>query len=348
MRRIFLAAGAACAVAAPAAVAFAPPTGWDGVNPFACTLHQAGFEASDGATTDDPYCVEFDKRRQNVSELGVVDFLSKEPARVAAALDKCFYFQSDHWRAALVQDDGSTKTYEWDGHYFFDKARAEGGAWVTNFNVNGHTFDPSQIPGIPQEFARHMGPGTGGVRTRNEIPADPSCVAKAAAPGARIYATAPATGCTGRSGGIGPGVLGPVAVGDTEEQVRHVLGAPERVHRGFLRYCVAGGGELMVGQTDDRSGEQGFDPAAASTLLVTTHRGYRLGGVGPGVAQRLVRRAFPRARRRTRIGSTRVLELRSGVLAGVRRGRVRYLAVASAATLRDTRLLRGLLRRAGA
>ena len=33
----------------------------------------------------DPFCVEFDKRRQNVTELGVVDFLSKEPARVAAA-----------------------------------------------------------------------------------------------------------------------------------------------------------------------------------------------------------------------------------------------------------------------
>ena len=109
----------------------------------------------------DPYCVEFDKRRQNVTELGVVDFLSKEPARVAAASSKCFYFQSDHWRGSVVQADGSTKTYEWDGHYFFDKARAEGGVWVTNFNFNGQTFDPSQLPGMPPEYAQHFGPGHG-------------------------------------------------------------------------------------------------------------------------------------------------------------------------------------------
>ena len=57
-------------------------------------------------------------------------------------MPKCFYFQSDHWRGSIVQDDGSTKTYEWDGHYFFDKARGEGGVWVTNFNVNGQTQRP--------------------------------------------------------------------------------------------------------------------------------------------------------------------------------------------------------------
>ena len=60
-----------------------------------------------------------------------------------------------------MQADASTKTYEWDGHYF-DKARGEGGVWVTNFNLNGRTFDPGQIPGVPPEYARYFGPGTGG------------------------------------------------------------------------------------------------------------------------------------------------------------------------------------------
>ena len=34
----------------------------------------------------DPFCVEFDKTNQNVTDFGIVDFLSKEPARVAAAV----------------------------------------------------------------------------------------------------------------------------------------------------------------------------------------------------------------------------------------------------------------------
>ena len=126
------------------------PTGWNGDNPFTCELQNVGFGTAYPHPEADPFCVEFDKRRQNVSELGVVDFLSQEPARVAAASPKCFYFQSDHWRGSLVQDDPSTKTYEWDGHYFFDKARGEGGVWVSNFNFNGRTFDPSSLPGVPR------------------------------------------------------------------------------------------------------------------------------------------------------------------------------------------------------
>jgi hypothetical protein len=100
----------AVAFAAPAAgAASGPPTGWNGDNPFTCELQQAGFGPTGPHPEVDPYCVEFDKRRQNLTELGVVDFLSREPARVAAASDKCFYFQSDHWRGSVVQDDPSTK-----------------------------------------------------------------------------------------------------------------------------------------------------------------------------------------------------------------------------------------------
>ena len=87
----------------------ARPTGWNRDNPFACELQQAGFGPTGPHPEVDPYCVEFDKRRQNVAELGVVDFLSQEPFRVAAASDKCFDFQSDHWRGSVVQDDPSTK-----------------------------------------------------------------------------------------------------------------------------------------------------------------------------------------------------------------------------------------------
>jgi hypothetical protein len=67
------------------------PTGWNGDNPFSCEIQNVGFGTDYPHPEADPFCVEFDKRRQNVSELGVVDVLSQEPARVAAASPKCFY-----------------------------------------------------------------------------------------------------------------------------------------------------------------------------------------------------------------------------------------------------------------
>jgi hypothetical protein len=162
------------ALVAPAA-AGQRPTGWGGENPFRCTLQQAGLGATVPDMKADPFCIEFDKTRQNLTQGGIVAFLLQEPARLAAAGPKCRYFQVDHWRAAVVQDDRRTKIYEWTGHYFFDKARGEGGVWIEGFNINGRTFDPGSIPGIPREFSRYMDPGTAGFRTRNALMLDPLC-----------------------------------------------------------------------------------------------------------------------------------------------------------------------------
>jgi hypothetical protein len=359
-RGIALVAFVTTIIATPAG-ALEPPTGWDGSNPFRCELQQAGLTAVVPDPDADPFCVEFDKRRQNVTELGVVDFLLLEPARVAAAVPVCFYFQSDHWRGSLVQEDGTTKTYEFDGHYFFDKARAEGGAWVTNFNVAGQTFDPAQIPGIPAEYSRYLGPGTGGVITRNDIPADPGCVERAADASRPVYAApppgeqaaagmpaAPVAPCPALKGAASPQGLGPIGLGDADARVRAALGRPARVHRGFLRYCVAGGGKYLVGQAGDRSGEQGSDPQAPTVFLFTTSATLRVGEVGRGSSTRLVARTFPRARRRTSMGRTRVLETSrgSGVLLGVRDGRVRFVAVHDRKLVRSTAAVRSYLRRA--
>lgn len=169
---VLLGAGTASAYAGQA------PTGWGGDAPFACTLQQAGFGATVPDMKADPFCIEFDKTRQNITELGLVDFLLQEPARVAAAGPKCKYFQVDHWRGSIVQANGATKTYEFTGHYFFDKSRGEGGVYIEGFNINGKTFDPSSLPGIPREFSRYMGPGTGGFRTRNALMLDPLCALK--------------------------------------------------------------------------------------------------------------------------------------------------------------------------
>src|SRR5881227_2465503 len=70
---------------AESARAVSAPTPWDGINPFDCTIQDAGQGTTVPDPGADPYCVRFDKTDQNISELGLVQFLSLEPARVAAA-----------------------------------------------------------------------------------------------------------------------------------------------------------------------------------------------------------------------------------------------------------------------
>lgn len=340
---------ATAGVTLPAA-ASAPPSGWNGENPFSCTIQNAGFGTAVPHPEADPYCVEFDKRRQNATELGVADFLSKEPARVASASNKCFYFQTDHWRGSVVQGDPRTKTYEFDGHYFFDKARGEGGVWVTNFSFNGKTQDPSAIPGLPADQARYFGPGTGGFITHDQVEADPACVARAKRDGASIYVRpdrGPARGCLGLHGPARRRGLGPVALGTTETAVRARLGEPNLVKRGYLRWCLLGGGSLAVGQIPDRSGSLGKGQEQTA-LVLTSGRAYRAQRVGPGMPRAALRRSFPHAVRRANVGRTVFYAVRRGspVLVALRGSRVRFLAVYDPRRIRTTRALRTLLGRA--
>ena len=237
------------ALALPAAAgASSPPTPWDGTNPFRCTIQDAGKGTTVPDPGADPYCVNFDKTNQNVSELGLVQFLSLEPARVAAASPKCFYFQQDHWRGSMVQSDGSTVLYEYYGHYFFNKATGDGGMWVRDFSLHGQTFDPAQLPGFPPAYGQYFGPGTGGMISHDQVPADPNCVAKAQSNPASIYASKTgAPRCVAAHGRVNRRGVGAAHLRDREDRVRAALGPPRAVKRGFLRYCVIGGGSLMVG-----------------------------------------------------------------------------------------------------
>jgi hypothetical protein len=327
-----------------------PPEPWDGVNPFVCELQQAGFDGKGPQPEADPYCIEFDKREQNISQLGLVEFLSKEPERVAAASPKCFYFQADHWRGSIVQEDASTKTYEWDGHYYFDKARGEGGVWVTNFNFGGQTGDPREIPGFPEEWKPFFGPGTGGFRTRGSIETDPRCAERSQREAGRIYrgAGGPASRCMVGAGRVGPRRLGPARIGDSEAQLRRALGPPRRVRRGFLRWCVHRGGRFLAGQRSDRSGDLGEGSTERTVLLISSSRAFRFRGVGPGAPGRALKRRLPRAVGLVREARTRLFLARPGsrVLFGVRQGRVRYLGVRNKRALRSKRALKRYLRRA--
>ena len=114
-------ASALCLACASTAVA-EPIAPYDGSNPFKCKTQNVGTGVDIRDPDADPFCVEFDKRSQNITNFGIVDFLLLEPARVAAATPKCFYHQTDHWTGSIVQGTEPT-LWHWDGRYFFDKAR---------------------------------------------------------------------------------------------------------------------------------------------------------------------------------------------------------------------------------
>jgi hypothetical protein len=221
---------------------------------------------------------------------------------------------------------------------------------VTNFSIGGRSGDPSQIPGVPPDFAQHFGQGTGGVVTRDSVPADPACAERAKKDPAAIYASGAAGGAARpqrppacvTGGPVTSRRLGPVSLGETEAQIRGRLGAPDDVLRGTLRWCAARGGRYVVAERGDRSGDLGSDDGAPAVLLLTTDPGFGTRGVRAGSRASALRRAFPRSRSLTRVGRTRLVALRppAGLVAGVRGGRVRFLAVYDRSALRTAAAVR--------
>lgn len=337
--------------------ALSAPTPWDGVNPFDCTIQDAGQGTTVPDPGADPYCVRFDKTNQNITELGLVDFLSKEPARVAAAVPKCFYYQEDHWRGSLIQSDQQTVLYEFYGHYFFNKATGDGGVWVSRFTVAGHTFDPRTLPGFPPQWDPYFGPGTGGVISHNDVPVDPNCVATANNPPAPVYAppqaaTAPqaAPHCAHASGRVTRAGLGPLKLGARQSRVRAILGSPQSRAHGLLRYCLTRGGSVLIG-------ERGHSARAvflSTTSPAFTLRGARGRAVRVGTAARILRMAFPRAKSLRRLGRTTVVQVlrpskpasRGAVIVAIVKGRVAYLGVYEPGAIHSARALTGYLRTA--
>src|SRR5205085_3924192 len=172
----------------------------------------------------------------NVDKLGVVDFLSKEPARVAAASDKCFYFQSDHWRGTVSESVPQSETYAWDGHYYFDKATGAGGAYVENFRIAGQTGDPTTVPGFPEEYKKYFSQGRGGVQALGDVQADPRCATKPnpSGPGGSPPGGGTSSGgapgsaadrCRVPGGRVGRGIGG-VRLGMRRAAARRALGLP--------------------------------------------------------------------------------------------------------------------------
>jgi hypothetical protein len=167
------------ALAPAGAVAAGPKpfTPWDGSRLLRCEVQDVGTGVDFPDPGADPFCVEFDKTQQNIlPNAGLVDFLSKEPARTAAAVPKCFYHQRDHWTGSIVQGS-APELWHWDGNYFFDKAFAIGGVSVRNLRIAGIPIDVSAF--APDALKPYFyADGGGGVILSLGMTGDPRCAAR--------------------------------------------------------------------------------------------------------------------------------------------------------------------------
>jgi hypothetical protein len=140
-------------------------------------------------------------------------------------------------------------------------------------------------------------------------------------------------GCLARRAPIGPRNIGRVRLGMTRKALLRRVPAPRRKTRHAWRWCVKGG-KGTVSAVFDRHARVAFVETTAP------HHGNRR--IHPGTRVRALRRAYPRGRAIGR-GLLRA-NRRSPRLFGIRRGRVRYVAVTARRTIRRHRKLRKYLR----
>jgi len=323
----FTALAALVAVLTPSLASAAtstPLAPWDGSNPFNCVNQNVGTGTDFPHPGADPFCVEFDKTQQNITDFGIVDFLANEPARTAAAAGKCFYYQTDHWTGSIVQGSGP-EIWHWDGHYFFDKAKGIGGVSVHNFRIGGQPADFT--PYVPAAYRPYVYPGGGGgVIVTLETNPDPQCGAlvDTRAERARVYRADSGTpNCITPGGRIRGRRVGHVRLGESRRRVRHKLGDPRRAHHRVDRWCVVGAANLRVAYAGKKR---------RAALVLTTAKGQTVRGVGRGTKAGVARRKLG-ASSSKRVGKTEVLEaMRTKgrvVLVGMRHGRVAWVGLGS-------------------
>jgi hypothetical protein len=142
--------------------------------------------------------------------------------------------------------------------------------------------------------------------------------------------------CLARRSPIGPRNIGRIRLGYTRARLlRLPVRVPRRTPR-TLRYCVKGSRGRVTAVFGSRS------PRAPVKLVVTTARGHGNRRVRVGSNAGRFRRAYPNRVRVAR-GLYRA-QRHSRRMFGIRRGRVRFIAVAGPAVARNRRTLAGHLR----
>jgi hypothetical protein len=314
---------------------------YDGSIPFKCQLQYAGTGVEFPDPAADPFCVEYDKTNQNVTQFGILEFLLQEPVRVAQALPKCFYFQRDHWTGSIVQGS-QPELWHWDGDYWYDIARGVGGASVRNFRLGGVPMDAT--PYVPNPYLPYFDPdGGGGAMVELELDPPTHCTSRVDTPEERdlVYAGRPGfLGCVEPGGELHGRRAGAVRLGMRRSRVVAKLGIPHDHRHGVDRWCVIGKGQLRVAYTGRDSG--------SVTLIRTSARGHTAKRVGHGDPVGRAKRRL-RLREHFSLGQATILEAprtaRRRLLVGAANGHVRWLAVATPEAAKSAEALRRLLRR---
>ena len=147
-----------------------------------------------------------------------------------------------------------------------------------------------------------------------------------------------ASRCFPRRLKVSKNAIGPLKLRTTRERVGARFGPPGRTARGVLRFCVTGGGKVLIG----------FSAKGRVQLAATTAKAHRRLRIGKGATERALRRTFGRRVRSAGSGLRRIAGGPSQQLVfGVRRGRITFVAVADRALIGDRAALRRQLRRAG-
>ena len=210
-----------------------------------------------------------------------------------------------------------------------DKSRIPSSVCAQPFHegVNGATF-PSDYAGYLQAIGNNQSDTP---KPTSEPPL--RCYVFAACPYASRY---PHEHCLAHRAPIGRFNIGRVRLGYTRARLVLRVPAPRRRARRAWRWCV---------KRSRGSVRAAFNRSGHLWLVATTARGHGNRGVHPGTSSRRFRRAYPH-RSRIRRGLYRAGR-HSRRLIGVRRGRVRFLAVASRRLIARPRRLRAYLRLAG-
>ncbi|MGI8438681.1 MAG: hypothetical protein ACR2NV_00505 [Thermoleophilaceae bacterium] len=152
-------------------------------------------------------------------------------------------------------------------------------------------------------------------------------------PGAGSGARSPA--CLPRIPRLGSRGIGPVRLGRTRAAVLVATGLPARSARRVERYCLQGGGKLLVS----------FSRDARVRLAVVVAPGPLARGIGRGSSVRRLLGRYPTARATLR--GVLAASRGSSALFGVKATRVRFVAVADRRLRADPALLASHLRRLG-
>jgi hypothetical protein len=121
--------------------------------------------------------------------------------------------------------------------------------------------------------------------------------------------------CLGRAPAARANSLAGFLPGTTPAGVLGSIGVPMARSRLVWRYCVAGGGQLVVV----------FPLHGGASLIATTARGYQLDGIGPGTSLPSLRRRYGPAG--LRAVASGLLVTPAGQVFGVRSGRVTAVAL---------------------